>query len=74
MLSHKSMFTEGITKPIQHVQVQQWYDNISIRISCSNSYQVKEKKYNKYKSLLMQTDMHESFVPGRYQDAHEYYI
>ena len=34
----------------------------------------KEKKYNKYKSLLLQTDKHESYVPGRYQDAHEYYI
>ena len=37
-------------------------------------YQVKEKKYNKCQSLFLQTDIHESFVPGRYQDGHEYYI
>ena len=32
----------------------------------------KREKYNKYQSLLLKTDMHESFVPGRYQGAHEY--
>ena len=36
-------------------------------------YQVKEK-YNKYQSLLLKTDTYESFVPDRYQDAHEYYV
>ena len=34
----------------------------------------KREKYNKYQSLLLKTHMHESFVPGRYHDAHEYYI
>ena len=34
----------------------------------------KREKYNKYQSLLLKTGMHESFVPDRYQDAHEYYI
>ena len=34
----------------------------------------KEKNYNKYKSLLLQTDKHESCVPGKYQNDHEYYI
>lgn len=33
----------------------------------------KREKYNKYQSLL-KTDTHESLVPDRYQDAHEYYI
>ena len=37
-------------------------------------YRVKEKKYNKHQSLLLNTGTHESFVPGRCQDAHEYYI
>ena len=48
---------------------QHFHQNLLFKL-----YQVKEKKYNKYKSLLLQTDMHESFVPDRYQDAHEYYI
>ena len=34
----------------------------------------KREKYNKYQSLLLKTDTHESFVPDRYQDAHEYYV
>ena len=32
----------------------------------------KREKYNKYQSLLLKTDVYESFVPGRYQDTHEY--
>ena len=48
---------------------QHFHQNLLFKL-----YQVKEKKYNKYQSLFLQTDMHESFVPGRYQDAHEYYI
>ena len=48
---------------------QHFHKNLLFKI-----YQVKEKKYNKYKSLLFQTDMHKSFVLCRYQDAHEYYI
>ena len=34
----------------------------------------KREKYNKYQSLLLKTDTHESFVPDRYQDVHEYYV
>ena len=29
----------------------------------------KREKYNKYQSLLLKTDTHESFVHDRYQDA-----
>ena len=32
----------------------------------------KREKYNKYQNLL-KTDSYESFIPGKYQDAHEYY-
>ena len=48
---------------------QHFHQNLLFKL-----YQAKEKKYNKYKSLFLQTDMNESFVPGRYEDAHEYYI
>ena len=48
---------------------QHFHQNLLFKL-----YQAKEKKYNKYQSLFLETDMHESFVPGRYQDAHEYYI
>ena len=34
----------------------------------------KKEKYNKYQSLLLKTDIHKWFVPGRYQDIHKYYI
>ena len=34
----------------------------------------KREKHKKYQGLLLKTDTHESFVPGRYQDALEYYI
>ena len=34
----------------------------------------KREKYIKYQSLLLQTNTNESFVPGRNQGAHEYYI
>ena len=34
----------------------------------------KREKYNKYQSLLLKTDTHESFVPDRYQDAHGYCV
>ena len=34
----------------------------------------KREKYNKYQSLLLKTDMRESFVPDRYQDDHDYYV
>ena len=32
----------------------------------------KREKYDKYQNLL-KTDSHESFVPGKYQNANEYY-
>ena len=48
---------------------QHFHQNLLFKL-----YQVKEKKYNKYQSLLLKTDMHESFVPDRYQDIHEYYV
>ena len=34
----------------------------------------KREKYIKYQSLLLQTNTNESFIPGRYQGVHEYYI
>ena len=48
---------------------QHFHQNVLFKL-----YQVKEKKYNKYQSLFLQTNRNESFVPGIYQDAHEYYI
>ena len=68
MLSHRIMFTEGITKLKQLAQV--YSSDTTTLVQTLSS---KREKYNKYQCLLLKTDMHESFVPGRYQDAHEYY-
>ena len=67
MLSHRIMFTEGSTKLKQHAQVYNSGTTTLVQTLSS-----KREKYNKYQSLLLKTDVHESFVPGRYQDTHEY--
>ena len=63
MLSRKSTFTEGSsgTTTLSSESLVQTLSS-------------KREKYNKYQSLLLKTDTHESFVPDRYQDAHEYYV
>ena len=70
MLSHRIIFTESITKVIQHVQYRYSSGTTTLVQALSNEIE----KYNKYQSLLLKTDTHESFVPGRYQNAYVYYI
>ena len=53
------------------------YSSGTITLSSESLVQTlsnKREKYNKYQSLLLKTDTHESSVPDRYQDAHEYYV
>ena len=63
MLSHRTMFTEG-SSGITTLSSE------SLVLALSS----KREKYNKYQSLLLKTDTCESFVPDRYQEAHEYYV
>ena len=67
MLSYRIKSTEGIIKLKQHAQAYS-----SSTTTLGQTLSSKREKYNKYHSLLIETDTRELFVPGKYQDAHEF--